>query len=365
MSTLGTYALYYFVILSSSLIAYFSGFFKKINAKRLAKLIFFSSMIIPIIVSGLRNGVGVDYYNYINVYNRVTQNYTGIIHAISESRYEPGWIALNFIVEYLFDDVKYIFITSALLTWLFAFKAIYDNRERISDGIAVLILLCTLYNVSFNIIRQVLAVSVIMLSIKPLIDKRFWKFALTVLFASTFHLTALIFLPSYWIINSRSKYSRLFKNIVVPLSFIGLVLFIKPILTFISGFDIFSTYGNYDLEFSVLYKRDIILRIPVVILILINLRKLKLSNNPIYKLSMLFIIGIILSVLGSYAPYINRVSMYFDVTQVFIISAIVKAQTNKIEKFLYTYLIVIYYISWFTFLFIYLGLHGTIPYQWN
>src|SRR5699024_5819934 len=142
----------------------------------------------------------------------------------------------------IFDDVKYLFMAAALLTWIFSFKAIYDNKERISIGIAVLILLCTLYNMSFNIVRQILAVSIIMLSIKPMLDKKIWKYLLTILFASCFHFTSLVFLPSYWIVNSKTKNRGAFKKITIPLLFIVLVAFFEPLFNSISNFEVMSAY---------------------------------------------------------------------------------------------------------------------------
>lgn len=362
MSALGTYLLYYFIIVSSSIIAWLSKFFKKVNVKKLPKWVFFSAIIIPITVSGLRYGIGTDYEAYVNMYYNIT-SYPGISSAISETRYEPGWIILNYIVKYIFDDVAYVFIVAALFTWLFSFKAIYDNKEHISIGIAVIILLCTMYNMSFNIVRQVLAVSIIMLSIKPMLNKRFWKHILTVLIASTFHFTALLFLPAYWVINSKTGNRGLIKRIIIPLLFIGLVVFFKPLFDILTNIGIFSSYSNYDLDSGAFSRSTFLFKLPIILLILINAKKLKLRDNPMHKLNILFYIGVILLLLSSYSPYLDRLSYFFDITQVFIVSAIIKAQTDKYEKFLYTYGIIIYYLFWFTYFYLIQGNAGTVPYQ--
>src|SRR5699024_5298864 len=259
-------------------------------------------------------------------------------------RYEPSWVILNYFVYYIFNDVKYLFIFSSFLVWFFSFKAIYDNKNRVSIGISVLILLSTLYNFSFNGIRQALAIAVIMLAIKPLIDKKPWKFLITIAFASTFHFTALIFAPVYWITNSKTENRRLLKNTIVPALFIGFVFLIEPILSFVSNIDLFSFYSNYDIEYKGIAIRELVLKFPIVILILINYRKLKLNNNLMYKISILFIIGIILYLLRGFGPHISRIALYFDITEVFIVSAIIKTQTNKYEKLLYSYFIIIYYL---------------------
>lgn len=360
MSVIGSYLLYYFIVISSSTIAWFS----KLIKGKTAKWIFFGAIIIPVIVSGFRYGIGTDYFNYIRTYERFQYQYTGMIDAMLNSRFEPGWVFLNYFVKFIFDDVKFLFIISAFLTWAFSFKAIYDNKDRISVGIAVLILLCTLYNMSFNITRQVLAISIIMLSIKPMLDGKKWKFALTVLFASCFHYISLIFLFSYWIVNSKTKGRGYLKNVFIIVAFTGLVYFFQPLFDiFSTSTEAFETYRNYTIEFSGFSITAILLKIPILLLILLNLKKLKNSNNLMYKLTILYILGIILMLLSSYSPYINRVSFYYDVTQVFILSAIVKSQTKVISYFFVTYAIVIYYIARFTYFYLYMGDAGTMPYN--
>lgn len=361
LTVLGTYFLYYFVVISSSLTAWLSNFFGK---GKLAKWIFFSAIIIPVLVSGLRDGVGIDFKSYARIYDQLFYFYPNMISAITDSRFEPGWVILNYLVRYIFDDVKFIFIISALLTWFFSFKAIYDNRDRISIGIAVLILFCTLYNMSFNIIRQILAVSVVMMAIKPMLDNKKWKFIITVLFASSFHFTALVFLPAYWIVNSKTQGRSRFKKLIVPVLSIGLVFFFQPIFNFVStNFQSFATYRSYTVGFSGFSITAILLKLPILLLILLNSKKLKLRDNPTHKLGVLFFIGVILMILSSYSPYLNRVSFFYDVTQVFIVSAIIKSQTDKYEKFLYSYAVILYYVARFTYFYLISGDAGTVPYN--
>jgi len=99
------------------------------------------------------------------------------------------------------------------------------------------------------------------------------------------------------------------------------------------------------------------------VIILLNMKKLKLNNNPIHKVGILYFIGIILMHLGYFAAHINRLAGYFEIIQVLLVAAIIKSQNNKYEKFFYSYIVIIFYIGWFTYHFIILGNHETIPYQ--
>lgn len=364
VSVLGTYFLYYFIIISSTIIAWILEVFKKRLTKKTLIVLLILAAVIPVFISSVRYGIGTDYYNYTKIYNILSFQYSGILDAYLNSRYEISWIIINELAEKVFNNPQYIFVISSILIWLFSFKAIYDNRERIHIGIAVLILLCIFYNISFNIIRQALAISVIMLSIKPLIDKRIIKYILIVLFASTFHLSAIITLPLYFIINSKNKSMGTIKNVITPIIFIIVLVFIQPVISFFTNFELFSGYGVYNLEYRAFAKRDIILKLPIVIMFLLNYKKLKDNNNLMYKIGIVFILGVLMTFLRSYANYVDRIAMFFDITQIFIVAAIVKLQNNKYKRFMYISIIIIYYLAWFTYNFLYLGRHETIPYQW-
>src|SRR5699024_9387006 len=101
-----------------------------------------------------------------------------------------------------------------------------------------------------------------------------------------------------------------------------------------------------------------------IVIILLNLKKLKLSQNKIYQISILYFIGVILKFFGYLADYVGRIATYFEIMQVFILAAIVKVQTNKYEKLLYTTLIILYFLGWYTFEIIINNGHKTIPYMW-
>src|SRR5699024_5535464 len=124
-------------------------------------------------------GIGTDYFSYEKIYYQLTTG-NDFLGAFKNSRFEPGWIILNQFVKFLFDDVRYLFLITSLMIWVFSFKAIYDNRNSLSISIATLILLSTMFNDSFNTIRQILASSILMLSVKPALEKKKIKFIVLV-----------------------------------------------------------------------------------------------------------------------------------------------------------------------------------------
>src|SRR5699024_3424909 len=124
-----TYFLYYFIVISTSVTVFISEFLGYSKTQKTSKFIFGLAIIIPVIIAGYRFGVGTDYFSYEKIYYNLTNNYLNVFELISNYRYEPGWILLNVFVKYVFNDVKYVFIVSALLTWSIFFKAIYNQRN--------------------------------------------------------------------------------------------------------------------------------------------------------------------------------------------------------------------------------------------
>ena len=365
MSVLGTYILYYFIIISSSVLVYFSDYIRRNPSnEKIARQLFFSAMVISVLISGFRYGIGTDYFSYENIFINLSNSYQSVYDLILNTRFEPGWIIINSFIGFFTDNAFYLFMVCALLTWLFFYKGIYSHRNEVAVGISVLILLSTLYITSFNIVRQILAMSIVFFSIKPLLDRKILKFSITILLASLFHYSSLVFLPAYWIVNSKYKQAGMIKRFGVPLLAIGLIIFIEPILSFITSFDVFSFYRTYEVGESQFGISSIIIRLPVIIIILLNLKKLKLSNNPISRLVILYFLGIILLQIGYVSPYISRVASFFEMTQILIIGAIIKVQKNKYERFLYSYLVIIFYLAWFGYHFLMLGHGEAIPYQW-
>lgn len=367
MSTISTYLLYYIVVFSTSIIVYFSDLVKTsrvVNIRSTSKFIFWSALFIPVVIAGYRYDVGADFFSYERIYYRLTHSGMSLIENIQYTRYEPGWIALNHFVKAVFDNSTYVFVISALLTWGVFLKSIYNYRDKISIGIAVLVLFTSFYNISFNTIRQTIAIAFVMLSIRPMLEGRFWKFAFPVLLAGCFHYTALIFLPSYWAVNSRTRMFGALKKYLVPILFVCLVVFINPMLSLIANIEVFATYERYDLEYSGFNIKNVILRIPIFILFVLTYKKMRVMGNPAHRLIVLYIIGFILLNLGDFSVHVGRISRYFEALQIFIVGAMVHVQTDKKEKLLYVYLIVLYFLLRFSVIYLWDGQQQTIPYQW-
>ncbi|EOU1983770.1 EpsG family protein, partial [Clostridium perfringens] len=159
------------------------------------------SFLITWFISAIRFGIGTDYFMYKDIYEYAIHGAT-TSEIISWYDVEPGWAFLNRILGMLSKDTQVIFIVTSFIFIFCIYKAISDFKDDISVGMSIFIFLAIAYIPSFNVVRQYLAIGILMLSFKYIKDKKLIKFLTIVILASFFHYTALIFLPMYYLLNN-------------------------------------------------------------------------------------------------------------------------------------------------------------------
>lgn len=167
---------------------------------------------------------------------------------------ERGWSELNIIVSF-FTTNRYIFIfivTIAIYSMLF----VSIKRYAVNYPFALLVFLGLWFFFSFTYLRQVFAATFVWLSIPYIIKRKIWKYLVIALTAMTFHKSAIIFLPLYFVVN-RNYSQRQIVYIMVATFIIGL----SPIPN-----ALFGAYGSVSqVEESHAYTAEAGFRIEYVI----------------------------------------------------------------------------------------------------
>lgn len=159
---------------------------------------------ILIVVSGLRitEGAGSvgDTSTYSKVFNALPNN---IVEYLSNNKLENDWgFSLLQVIMKMFitQDVQVYFLICSFITITLIFVVLYKYCGMLEIGVFTFIAAGN-YCVSMNGVRQYLVSAILFFSF-PLICKKNWKlYFLIVLFASTMHNSALVFIPLYFIIN--------------------------------------------------------------------------------------------------------------------------------------------------------------------
>ena len=353
---MGSLLLYIGTFITSTFFITLAEINDKKNVKRLFSIV---GLLIPIIMFGLRYNVGADYESYINLYNKycnATLNYL-----IFTRKFEIGF-SLVMKIAYIFKCPQLIFIAFSTSTLIILYRNIANNKEKCSISLAWFLVLFLYSASTLNIIRQMLAVAIVMNSYKYVWERRPIRFFITVLLATMFHITALLFLPCYFINYKNNSKKQKILRMGIILIVLLIVIFFNNFMGILTGIDSFERYKGYTKNIeSNNYKFLVKL---LVLGAIIPFRKRLYQYNEKNKLYyFLLIIDVILYATGFISPFIKRITLYFGISEIFIISQIPRELKKQSEKNTTILVIIGYAISMFIITAYILGQSGIIPYQ--
>ena len=171
------------------------------------------------LLAAFRDGIGYDYENYRRIFNLIT------IDKVPQgsSNVEWGFYLLN-VISYSFTIVIFI---SALIAIPMKIKLICEYSE---DGLLSLIMYFTSVFIMFDmgVIRQGIAITFMLFSVKYIINRDFKKFLLVILCGSLFHITILVTIPLYFL-----SYIEFDRKVIYGSSFVALLFSMFKVTTII------------------------------------------------------------------------------------------------------------------------------------
>lgn len=177
-------------------------FFRKKSIQVAGKAIMLNNKVYIIMVSsilivllGFRGlSVGIDTMSYNNIFNSINSlNFSQLF----ELKDEYGYILLQLFVGKVFGDFHFLLIIVAVVYIGVVSYHIYkySGNPLLSY---LLFIVYGFYSFAMSATRQTIAIALVMLAFEFIKEKKLFKFLFCVFLASSFHITALIFLPSYW-----------------------------------------------------------------------------------------------------------------------------------------------------------------------
>tara|TARA_X000000368_G_scaffold384316_1_gene342817 strand:+ start:8922 stop:10010 length:1089 start_codon:yes stop_codon:yes gene_type:complete len=316
-----TYFTYLTTLFSSFFISYSNKELRKnkepINSYKLISLI-----PIILIASFKGNTVGTDSENYYEYYFFLdTVNYSLIEILIKYIVWnEPLFFTINWIFKSL--DFSYTFYS--LFINILIWGLIYHSSKYITDRFYNIIF-CSItlgfLFFSFNGIRQAIAISIIFMSIKFLIENKISKTIIIILIASLFHYSAIIFLPIY-MIGSKIHISKnlliIFTLIFLLIPNIFLINYLQNILSFLPKYSYYlnEIVGDRSITLGVVLNAFMMF-FPILYhdSLYNNSKKNKLLFNMAY-------IGLFCYLLFYNNAFINRFIIYFFFFLIFVYARI-------------------------------------------
>ena len=184
----------------------------------LKKFNFYTILTILILLSGSRYKVGGDTYNYMLIYESLPRISEISTTAIDIAKLQPFWILLIAAAKSIGDDFFVLQFLHAILVNSIIFYFIKSNTQHYFTGILLYAVIYYPY-FNFEIMREALAVTTFLLSIKYYNNQKWIAYYAISIVALMFHYSAIILfiLP----IISKIKFN---KSVIIFTFFLGIIL---------------------------------------------------------------------------------------------------------------------------------------------
>lgn len=244
-----------------------------------------------------------DLNNYARLYTNI--RFVEWENIFKDSGMEPGYIVMNKLFSMIFPWTQSIVFIEAAICVLFTFRFIYKFCDNVF--LAVLLYLAQgPFIFQLTGFRQAIAMSICLFAVEYIEKRKLLKFLLLVGLACTFHTTAVVFIPFYFMANFKTNFKT---TVIYVIYYLFLLRFIPQLLFF--GSDLTGT--DYTASgFKGNYKGPIInlffYAATLVLALLVNRYKVKKNN---WKWNMI-LLGIVMYLLRFISLPFERISFYFS-----------------------------------------------------
>jgi len=277
-----------------------------------------------LLLAGLRGNIEADYLNYKDIFQNSEYGYSVGLNI------EPGYFYLNKLFQLLhlgFPALVFFVAMLSIIPKIYFFKKYAPNF-----GFSLLAYFAAIYFLfDFIQVRQAITMSVFMLCLPFIYEKKFWPYCLALLAAATIHISAILLIPGYFVFNR--KYDvRWMYAIMVVCGIVSVLQYRVPIVEMllksfpVPGFTADKiAYYSASTEFAPLSLKQLVLGFCFIFI------RDKVNEDTDEKRKMfnvlvnLFVIGIfIATLLNGLAELSFRIKWYFFWTEVVLVAYLVK-----------------------------------------
>lgn len=270
------------------------------------------------LIMGLRYpayAVVYDLGSYVRFYEVIGRTPWSEIFALS--RFEYGYVVLNKLLATVVPWPQFIVIAVAAICVFCVARFIYVHSER---AFSAMLYYVTLGSMTFALtaFRQAIAIGICLLSIELLRERKTLGFVLSVLFAATFHKTAIVFLLAYFLIGRK-------------VTFTNGVLSVGLTIAAVFGAGAVTVFGNrlFEMEYGSYVGNPLGGAIPIAIYMLIVLISVW-QRRRLRSLSglNLTIAGLAIYVMRYATLALERISFFFTVGAVIALPEATNAEED-------------------------------------
>ncbi|WP_051941665.1 EpsG family protein [Maribacter forsetii] len=268
------------------------------------------------------------------------------------SRHEPGYLTVEFLNKKIINNHVFHFFVIGCMSLIFIFKSLKNYTTYFYLGLS-LYFLRFFFLRDLNQIRAGVALAIVLYSIKFISKRDVLPFYLLILMAASFHKTALLIIPFYYINNYIIKNSISNKKLILALilsfciSFIKIkqiigeliIKYVPSSASYVSGY--LSESGN-------LFSLIVLYQVIVFLTFMLFENQLKNRQPHYYTIrNMLLVSLLLLFIFNDFAILSSRLSTLFATVEIIILPSFVLLFKNKLMmKILYfIFFILLFYIN--------------------
>lgn len=281
-----------------------------------------------ICIAGLRTiNVGTDTHAYKDIY--------GWIESGTGDFIEPGWYLLNVIVQLLGGNFNSLLLIAATLTLVPI--GLVSSRYGKNPSLCLFFYFSIFaYLQSFNIMRQMLAVSWVLLACTYLDRRLNFRFLIIIAVATTIHTSALIAVPLLWIHHFKLSNDRI--KWMLFITFILGFLLSDTVFAFLAGpYASYVESGNFSRDNLMITYLQVVL-MNILFYSIYYTSNLELRNTLPVKI---FFIAVVIMNFTARLGLGSRIMLYFTIIQVILFPLYLS--NNRIKNKGCTWLAVILY----------------------
>ena len=352
---------YFFVFISISIFSLFIDFSK-------SKFIrFFLYLLILFVFISLyyfrQSSIGTDTLNYIPIFQDIIRSHNVVEYSFDKN-IEIGFSVAVYFLSLFYNN--YFFIFAGLTSIVYINLIVAINNFKLNNVLFFASLFCVfqIYFYSFNILRQAIALSFVILAVSYLLKNNNKKFLILCSMAFLFHYSSIFVFLFFFVYKFREKIAKYWYISVFGSLFV---------LDFLFNFLItsYDKYNVYDVADDITSSGGIFINLFYILVFSFSVyvkKKIFCMTTEFYFFLALFGFYISLTLFFLTSPFLNqamvRISLYFSWSSVFIILIIFKNIRNSNMRYIIN---CCYYIFLFAFTTYFLSNAGyeVVPYRFR
>ena len=201
------------------------------------------SFLLIVIFLAIRYDFGNDYMSYKEIFDDIHCTRMRSVREIGDSYFEPGWIILNKCFGSFYLLIAFIAVLTGFIYCSFIRK--YVCRSYWWFAVFLYTFNTNMMLMQASAMRQALAILIFIYSIRYLISRNLLLYLFCCGLAATFHMSALILIPVYWLsaFSLRTKKSKYLLVFLFVMIYVG-SRYLIPLVSDLS-LSTFSRYQSY------------------------------------------------------------------------------------------------------------------------